>query len=187
MTLASLSIEDAFAKEGEALEFTVRLSAPVEEPVRVRWQAAGISANESVDFHSGQEGTIEIAAGETSSTLSVPTLADDEEEMPESSEGAFVRPVDGVPGGRENWFERIQTVSGLAGLRNHLGQSGQGARHSLFSDPRVRERSGFARVVITAPIRERFRSMPLTMPDDTAERLRWRSGRAGLSTSTPTI
>ena len=148
VTLASLSIEDAFAKEGEALEFTVRLSAPVEEPVRVRWQAAGISANESVDFRSGQEGTIEIAAGETSSTLSVPTLADDEEEMPESVRVHLSDAATEFPEGVKNWFERIQTVSGLASAFGTISDKAVKARVTpFFPTPGYENGQGFARVV----------------------------------------
>ena len=147
VTLASLSIEDAFAKEGEALEFTVRLSAPVEEPVRVRWRAAGVSATEDVDFHSGQEGTIEIAAGETASTLSVPTLADDEEEMPESMRVHLSDPATEFPEGVKIDASGFRRFPDWLAFGTISDKAVKARVTPFFPTPGYENGQGFARVV----------------------------------------
>ena len=71
-----LSIDDALAvREGETAEFVVRLSAASGAAVTVAYETLDGTAVAGVDYTS-TSGTLRFAAGETRTTLAVPTLED---------------------------------------------------------------------------------------------------------------
>jgi hypothetical protein len=71
-----VSIDDATpVLEGGMAVFTVHLSQASAQDITLNWSAAGGTATAGTDF-TAMSGTLTIAAGQTSGTLSVPTLAD---------------------------------------------------------------------------------------------------------------
>ena len=71
----ALSIGDANAAEGSALTFTVALSAPSTEVVRVHYATADESATAPVDYVAAA-GDLEFAPGETSKPISITVNGD---------------------------------------------------------------------------------------------------------------
>ena len=71
----TLSVPVASATEGEAIEFTVSLSAASDQEVTVKNETSAGTATSGTDF-TDTSGTAEFAAGETSKTVSVPTTED---------------------------------------------------------------------------------------------------------------
>ena len=79
----TLSVADASADEGDAVEFTVSLSAASDEQVTVEYETTGGTATSGTDF-TDTSGTVEFAAGDTSKTVSVPTTEDRADEEDET-------------------------------------------------------------------------------------------------------
>ena len=79
----ALSVSDASATEGEAVEFTVSLSATSSRQVTVGYATSGGTATSGTDF-TASSGTLEFAASETSKTVSVATTDDSDDEGDET-------------------------------------------------------------------------------------------------------
>ena len=72
-----MSIANASAGEGEAVEFTVSLSAEASSDVVLSWSTADETAMAGADYTATSSGTVTIAAGETTDTFTVATTDDD--------------------------------------------------------------------------------------------------------------
>ena len=79
----TLSVADASATEGEAVEFTVSLSAASSRQVTVQYETSGGTATSGTDF-TEESGTLTFAANETSKTVSVATTDDSADEDDET-------------------------------------------------------------------------------------------------------
>ena len=79
----ALSISDARASEGETLRFTVTLNRTSTSTVTVDWATAGGSATEDVDY-TGASGRLSFAPDDTSKTIEVTTLQDQQHEGTET-------------------------------------------------------------------------------------------------------
>ena len=77
----ALSVSDASATEGDAVEFTVSLSPATSRQVTVEYATSGGTATSGTDF-TAASGTLTFAANDTSQTVSVSTTddADDEDD-----------------------------------------------------------------------------------------------------------
>ena len=73
---ATVSIANASADEGEAVAFTVSLSAVASADVVLSWSTADDTAIAGTDYTAQTSGTVTIAAGATTNTFTV-TTADD--------------------------------------------------------------------------------------------------------------
>ena len=83
--LPVLSVSPATALEGEALEFTVTLSAASADAVTVAYAATGVTATAGTDFTApGSGATLTIAPGQTTETITIDTLTDAEDEDAET-------------------------------------------------------------------------------------------------------
>ena len=78
-----LSVSDASADEGDAVEFTVSLSTASSQQVTVQYATSGGSATSGTDF-TDTSGTLEFAAGAMSKTVSVATTEDTADEEDET-------------------------------------------------------------------------------------------------------
>ena len=145
--VSGISIEDASAREGDSLEFAVRLSAPVAEPVRVDWQAGGDSATEGIDFPDGQRGTVEIAAEETTSTVRVQTLADKLDESAETLEVWLSSPSTGYPIGVVLGSPEFRRFPDWLAHGTILDEKARLRLIPFFPTPGYEAGQGFARVV----------------------------------------
>ena len=74
-TLPVLSVVDAAASEGDAVEFTVTMSQASAQQVTVEYATSSVTATQGTDF-TETTGTLAIAAGDTEGTVSVPTTQD---------------------------------------------------------------------------------------------------------------
>ena len=81
--LPALSVSDARAVEGEAIEFTVSLSAASGEAVTVDYATSDGTAESGTDY-TAASGTLTFAAGATSETVRVETADDSEDEDDET-------------------------------------------------------------------------------------------------------
>ena len=94
-----VSITDASATEGTAMEFAVTLSEPrPDTDVTVHWRVSGDTAAESVDFVGGS-GTLIIPAGKTSGTVVVSTMDDDVAEPEDAFRVSLVDTAPAAPRG----------------------------------------------------------------------------------------
>ena len=80
---AAVSVSDASATEGDALEFTVSLSAASGRQVTVQYATSDGTAESGTDF-TPASGTLTFEPDETSKTVSVSTTGDSEEEEDET-------------------------------------------------------------------------------------------------------
>ena len=81
-----LSVTDASAEEGDAVEFTVSLSPAAGQAVTVQYDTS-IGATDTAsadDFTAASAQTLSIPAGDTSATISIPTAEDTTEEGDET-------------------------------------------------------------------------------------------------------
>ena len=83
LTRSQLSIGEAVAREGEPLEFSVRLSRASPERVTVRYGTRSGTATETADYVAVL-GLLSFFPGETAKTLLITTLHDDQSEAVES-------------------------------------------------------------------------------------------------------
>ncbi len=80
----TVSIADAGAQEGGVLEFTVSVSTPIREPIKMAWRVSGMEAQESDgDYPSGQSGHVKIKPRRTSTTVRISTTQDSKYEPDE--------------------------------------------------------------------------------------------------------
>ena len=79
----TVSVSDASATEGDAIEFTVSLSAASSQQITVSYATSGGTATSGTDF-SAASGTLTFAANETSKTVSVATTEDSDDEVDET-------------------------------------------------------------------------------------------------------
>ena len=89
-----LSIADAAAEEGDAVEFAVSLSQAAGEAVTVQYDTS-IGASDTAaadDFTAAAAQTLTIPAGDTSATISIPTVEDTTEEGDETFTLALSNP-----------------------------------------------------------------------------------------------
>ncbi|MHA7815980.1 MAG: retention module-containing protein, partial [Pseudohaliea sp.] len=82
----SISIDDVTVTEGQAAQFTLTLSNPVDSPVTVAFATADGSAVSGADYDPNS-GTVTFAPGSTTATVTVQTNEDD---LAEGTENAFV-------------------------------------------------------------------------------------------------
>ena len=82
-SLPTVSVSDASAAEGDAVAFTVSLSAATSRQVTVEYATSGGTATSGTDF-SAESGTLTFAANETSKTVSVATTDDSADEDDET-------------------------------------------------------------------------------------------------------
>ncbi|MCY3706213.1 MAG: hypothetical protein OXH08_12075 [Gammaproteobacteria bacterium] len=81
--LPALSVSDASATEGDAVEFTVSLSPASSEQVTVAYATSGGTATSGTDFTAASS-TLTFAANQTSKTVSVATTDDEADEDDET-------------------------------------------------------------------------------------------------------
>ena len=93
------AIVNASATEGEAVSFTVRLSAPRSTDVALDWKASPGTAAAGVDFPPDATGTLTIEAGETAGTIEIETLADGVAEPDDTFTVALVATTPAAPDG----------------------------------------------------------------------------------------
>ena len=79
LIVPALSVSDASATEGDAVEFTVSLSAASSQQVTVEYATSGGTATSGTDF-AAASGTMTFAANERSRTVSVATTDDTDDE-----------------------------------------------------------------------------------------------------------
>ena len=118
VTKSTLSIADAFAQEGNPVEFKVKLSSAVSSDVVVNWatsHGAGSAAAGSNDYTSGS-GSLTIPTGQTSGTITVRTTEDI------------------VPEGHETF---TLTLSAPGGLPNPVALARKAATGTIFNDDAV--------------------------------------------------
>ena len=82
-SLPAVSVADGSAAEGDAVAFTVSLSAASSRQVTVQYATSGGTATSGTDF-TAQSGTLTFAANETSKTVSVATTDDSVDEEDET-------------------------------------------------------------------------------------------------------
>ena len=82
-SLPTISVSDASATEGDAVEFTVSLSAASGEQVTVQYATSDGTAEGATDF-TAASGTLTFEANETSKTVSVATTNDSADEENET-------------------------------------------------------------------------------------------------------
>ena len=83
VSIPAVSVSDASAAEGDAVAFTVSLSAASSRQVTVDYATSGGTATSGTDF-TAQSGTLTFAANETSKTVSVATTDDSVDEEDET-------------------------------------------------------------------------------------------------------
>ena len=81
--IPAVSVSDASAAEGDAVAFTVSLSAASSRQVTVQYATSGGTATSGTDF-TAESGTLTFAANETTKTVSVATTDDSVEEEDET-------------------------------------------------------------------------------------------------------
>ena len=81
--IPTISVSDSSATEGDAVVFTVSLSAASSQQVTVEYATSGGTATSGTDF-SETSGTLTFAANETSKTVSVATTEDSDDEADEA-------------------------------------------------------------------------------------------------------
>ena len=79
----TVSVSDGSASEGDAVEFTVSLSAPSSQQVTIQYATSSGTAASGTDF-TAASGTLTFVANETSKTVSVSTLDDSLDEENET-------------------------------------------------------------------------------------------------------
>ena len=72
----TVSLDSASAEEGDAVEFTVTLSAPAASDTVLGWRTSNGTATAGKDFTAVTAGTLRIPAGQTTGTLRVATTED---------------------------------------------------------------------------------------------------------------
>ena len=93
----AVSVSDASATEGDAIEFTVSLSAASGRQVTVQYATSDGTAESGTDF-TAASGTLTFEPNETSKTVSVPTTGDSEEEEDETFALTLSNPADATLG-----------------------------------------------------------------------------------------
>ena len=93
----TVSVSDASATEGEAVEFTVSLSAASAQQVTVQYATSDGTAESATDF-TAASGTLTFAANETSKTVSVATAEDSDGEGNETFTLTLSSPTNGTLG-----------------------------------------------------------------------------------------
>ena len=93
----AVSVSDASATEGEAVEFTVSLSETAGEQVTVAYATSGGAAESGTDF-TAESGTLTFAAGESSQTVSVSSTEDSLDEEDETFTLTLSSPVNATLG-----------------------------------------------------------------------------------------
>jgi hypothetical protein len=81
---AVLSIAETEVTEAGVAIFTVSLTRPLDDDVTFDWTTSEVTAKAGLDFTTSSGTTVLIAAGTTSTTLSVPTLNDSKDEADET-------------------------------------------------------------------------------------------------------
>ena len=94
---SAVSVSDASATEGDAIEFTVSLSAASGRQVTVQYATSDGTAESGTDF-TAASGTLTFEPNETSKTVSVPTTGDSEEEEDETFALTLSNPADATLG-----------------------------------------------------------------------------------------
>ena len=79
-----LAVDDAVAREGETLIFTVRLFPPSEKEVTVNYKTQDVTATAGRDYTGIENETLTFAPGETTKTVAIEILNDEEVENIES-------------------------------------------------------------------------------------------------------
>ncbi len=108
---ARITLADAAAEEGEAVEFTVTLSHPVAADVSLDWQtgddatgdhpalSADSSTGDKADYTPVSNGSLTIPAGASAGTITVQTTEDHDKEQDETFIVTLREPGAGFPAG----------------------------------------------------------------------------------------
>ena len=134
-----LSVVEASAREGESLDFIVRLSVPSPDDIVVNWRASEGSATAGDDFPQGQSGSVTIPGGESEATFAVSTNEDERDEEHETILVRLSAPGDG--------FGTGVAVSDSFGFGLIVDAAGPVANVPVFAHANHATRQGFVRVV----------------------------------------
>ena len=129
----ALSVSDARAVEGEAVEFTVSLSAASDEQVTVDYATSDGTAESGTDF-TAASGTLTFAAGATTQTVRVETADDSADEADETFALTLSNPAGATLGDAEATGAIEDDDEALAALKAEF--HGMPAEHNgrrLFS------------------------------------------------------
>ena len=134
-----LTAVEASAREGEGLDFAVRLSVPSSEGVVVNWEARSGSATEGDDFAGGQSGSVTVPEGALEALFTVSTNEDEENEYHELMVVRLSAPDDG--------FATGVVLSDSIGFGLIVDPEGPVANVPVFAPANHEARQGFVRVV----------------------------------------
>ena len=98
VTTRTVSVAPVSAEEGEALVFTVTLSASDTNPTSVDWRAVIESVDTATtdDIAGARSGTVRIEPGETTATFAVHTVEDEDSEGDETFTVRLANPVNAI-------------------------------------------------------------------------------------------
>ena len=94
-TRPSLRIAPATAHEGEPLHFEVTLNRQSDTPITASYDITPVTASSGTDYTTPTPRTIAFPAGITRQTITIETLADDEDEAEETLEVTLSNPTSG--------------------------------------------------------------------------------------------
>ncbi len=100
VSIPAVSVSGAGASEGDAVAFTVSLSAASSQQVTVEYATSGGTATGGIDF-TAQSGTLTFAANETSKTVSITTTEDSMDEDDETFTLTLSSPANATLGDAE--------------------------------------------------------------------------------------
>ncbi len=96
LDLATASVADAAADEGDAISFTVTLSHTRTSNVALNWATSNGTATAPADYTATASGTVTIPAGQTTATFTVQTAEDASDEPDETFTVTLSSPPAGV-------------------------------------------------------------------------------------------
>lgn len=123
----TVSVADAQTTEGESLAFSVSLSEPRDVPVDVEWELRRETAVAGLDY-AGSSGKVTFAAGQTLTTISIETIADD---IPEGDDTMAIALVGTTPAPPTGVVLSVDGTRATGTIRNDDGEP-------RFADPQLR-------------------------------------------------
>ena len=174
-TLPTLSITGDTVEEGEEAEFTVTLTGPRTGSVSVAFATADVTADAGDDYTSNS-GTLTFGTNESSKTIPVPTIDDDEEEQTEffsvslsSPSGATIQ--DGTATGAITDNDETVTTLPTLSITGDTVEEGEEAEFTVtLTGPRTGSVSvAFATADVTADAGDDYTSNSGTLTFGTGE------------------